>query len=67
MQKEEKAVEEIKDLREKEAEKTVATENLRNELFSVKSQVVALDGQILRDREKLIKLREDKKILLDKV
>ncbi|XP_046738773.1 leucine zipper putative tumor suppressor 2-like [Diprion similis] len=63
----ERAIEEAQKLRDAAEEKSVATENLRNELFTVQAQVLALDGQVSRDREKLLKLREDKKILLDKV
>lgn len=61
------AMRDAEQLREEAVEKTVATENLRNELLTVNSQLLALEGQISRDREKLLKLREDKKILLDKV
>lgn len=48
-------------------ERSVSLENLRNELKTARDQVDALDKQIARDRQKLIKLREDKKILIDKV
>lgn len=45
----------------------MTAENLRNELRSARDQLEALDKQISKDREKLLKLREDKKILLEKV
>ncbi|KAJ8673212.1 hypothetical protein QAD02_004474 [Eretmocerus hayati] len=48
-------------------ERFVAAENLRNELKSARDQLEALDKQINKDREKLLKLREDKKILLEKL
>ena len=54
-------------MKDSSQEKTVVTENLRNKLISAQTQIEALDGQISRDREKLLKLREDKKILLEKV
>lgn len=53
--------------REISEERSVSEENLRNELRSVRDQLEALDKQIAKDREKLLKLREDKKILLEKV
>ncbi|XP_058790023.1 uncharacterized protein LOC131663569 [Phymastichus coffea] len=48
-------------------EQSVSVENLRNELRTARDQIDALDKQIARDREKLVKLREDKKLLLEKV
>ncbi|XP_023288927.1 alpha-internexin [Orussus abietinus] len=60
-------LDEVKRLKEAAEEKSVANENLRNELFSSRSQLEGLDAQISRDREKLLKLREDKRILLEKV
>lgn len=59
--------EEVKCLEDISEERLVTTENLRNELLNAQNQLQDLDGQIARDREKLLKLREDKKILLDKV
>lgn len=59
--------EEVKCLKDISEERLVTTENLRNELLNAQNQLQDLDGQIARDREKLLKLREDKKILLDKV
>ncbi|OXU22676.1 hypothetical protein TSAR_000417 [Trichomalopsis sarcophagae] len=53
--------------RELSEKRSVSEENLRNELRSVRDQLDALDKQISKDREKLLKLREDKKILLEKV
>lgn len=41
--------------------------NLRNELLTAQDQLKTLDAQMAKDREKLLKLREDKRILLDKV
>lgn len=41
--------------------------NLRNELLTAQDQLKTLDVQMTKDREKLLKLREDKRILLDKV
>ncbi|XP_017756489.1 PREDICTED: protein CROWDED NUCLEI 3-like isoform X2 [Eufriesea mexicana] len=58
---------EIKRLTELSEERLVATENVRNELFTVQNQLHALDEQMSRDREKLLKLREDKTMLLEKV
>lgn len=48
-------------------EQKITIENYKNELLSTKNQVKAIDTQIMKDREKLIKLRDDKQILLDKV
>ncbi|KAI4498555.1 hypothetical protein M0802_006261 [Mischocyttarus mexicanus] len=62
-----KLVEEVKCLEVASEERSVTTENLRNELLNAQNQLQALDGQISRDREKLLKLREDKRILLDKI
>jgi hypothetical protein len=45
----------------------VTVENLRNEMRSFQDQVNLLDKQIEKDREKLLKLTEDKKVLLEKV
>ncbi|XP_024946598.1 autophagy-related protein 23 isoform X2 [Cephus cinctus] len=63
----EKVENDAKELRELSEQRTVTAENLRNELMSTQSQLHALDAQMTRDREKLLKLRDDKKILLDKV
>nr|XP_050848291.1 uncharacterized protein LOC127063057 isoform X2 [Vespula vulgaris] len=62
-----KLEEEVKSLEDISEERLVATENLRNELLNAQNQLQDLDGQIARDREKLLKLREDKRILLDKI
>ncbi|XP_017798079.1 PREDICTED: centromere protein F-like [Habropoda laboriosa] len=59
--------EEIKRLNELSEERLVVTENVRNELFTAQNQLRALDEQMSKDREKLLKLREDKRILLEKV
>lgn len=57
---------EIKRLTELSEERLVATENVRNELLTAQNQLRALDEQMSKDREKLLKLREDKKLLLEK-
>ncbi|XP_072756670.1 uncharacterized protein [Anoplolepis gracilipes] len=48
-------------------ERSVTVGNLKNELLTAQDQLKALDTQMAKDREKLLKLREDKRILLDKV
>ncbi|XP_076173757.1 uncharacterized protein LOC143149874 isoform X2 [Ptiloglossa arizonensis] len=63
----EKMKSDMKSLSEVSENRLVTAENMRNELFTVRSQIQALDEQISRDREKLLKLREDKRILLEKV
>ncbi|XP_048505485.1 uncharacterized protein LOC125499823 [Athalia rosae] len=63
----EKALQDVSQLRDAVEKKTVSAENLRNELLSVQTHLAALDGQVSKDREKLLKLREDKKMLLEKV
>lgn len=45
----------------------VSEKNVRNDLDTVRHQLESMEAQISRDREKLLKLREDKKILLEKV
>lgn len=57
---------EIKRLTELSEERLVALENVRNELLTAQNQLRALDEQMSKDREKLLKLREDKKLLLEK-
>jgi len=57
----------FKDLEVISQERSVTVGNLRNELLTAQNQLNALDAQMAKDREKLLKLREDKKILLDKV
>ncbi|XP_043473110.1 synaptonemal complex protein 1 [Leptopilina heterotoma] len=57
----------VQSLLDSSEQEKVATENLRNQLFGLKSQLEALDGQITRDREKILKLREEKKILSEKI
>lgn len=66
MQGKEKMEEEAQRLREVAEERLVAAENVQNELITTRNQVRALDDQISRDREKLLKLREDKRMLLEK-
>ncbi|XP_076765859.1 uncharacterized protein LOC143432831 isoform X2 [Xylocopa sonorina] len=58
---------EIKRLTELSEERLVAAKNTRNELLTAQNQLRALDEQLSKDREKLLKLREDKRILLEKV
>lgn len=58
--------EEIKRLTELSEDRLVATENVRNELFTAQNQLRVLDEQMSKDREKLLKLREDKTVLLEK-
>ncbi|XP_029047882.2 A-kinase anchor protein 9-like [Osmia bicornis bicornis] len=58
---------EIRRLSELSEERLVTAENVRNELLTVQAQLQSLDEQLSKDREKLLKLREDKKILLEKV
>ena len=68
MQKEKEAAEgEATRQREIAEERSVDAENALNELHSTRDQLEALDRQMAKDREKLLKLREDNKILLDKV
>ncbi|KZC09126.1 hypothetical protein WN55_11590 [Dufourea novaeangliae] len=62
----EKIEEEVRRLHEVSEERLVTAENLQNELITARNQLQALDEQISRDREKLLKLREDKRMLLDK-
>ncbi|KAK9309513.1 hypothetical protein QLX08_000768 [Tetragonisca angustula] len=62
-----KMEDEIKRLTELSEERLVASENVRNELLTAQNQLRALDEQMSKDREKLLKLREDKKLLLEKV
>ncbi|XP_011173624.3 ribonuclease Y [Solenopsis invicta] len=58
---------ELKRVEEVSQERSVTVGNLRNELLTAQDQLKALDAQMVKDREKLLKLREDKRILLDKV
>ncbi|XP_015118291.1 myosin-11 [Diachasma alloeum] len=58
---------EVKRSKQVSESREVFTENLKNELLSVKDQLAALETQMSKEREKLLKLREDKKILLEKV
>ncbi|XP_043519478.1 uncharacterized protein LOC122533636 [Frieseomelitta varia] len=62
-----KMEDEVKRLTELSEERLVASENVRNELLTARNQLRALDEQMSKDREKLLKLREDKKLLLEKV
>ncbi|XP_014210239.1 nuclear mitotic apparatus protein 1-like [Copidosoma floridanum] len=48
-------------------EQSVTVENLRNELRSARDQIDTLDKQIARDREKLLRVREERKALLEKL
>lgn len=59
--------EEIQRLTELSEERQVSTENMRNELITAQNQLQAVDEQMSKDREKLLKLREDKRILLEKI
>ena len=63
----EKMLEEMKRLDELSEERLVAAENVRNELLTVQSQLRALDEQMSRDRQKLLELRKEKGMLLEKV
>lgn len=67
LQKKEKLEIELKHTEEVSQERSVTVGNLRNELLTAQDQLKALDAQMTKDREKLLKLREDKRILLDKV
>lgn len=67
LQKKEKLEIELKRAEEVSQERSVTVGNLRNDLLTAQDQLKALDTQMTKDREKLLKLREDKKILLDKV
>lgn len=67
MQEKEKLEVELKRAEEVSQERLVAVGNLKNELLTVQDQLKTLDAQMAKDREKLLKLREDKRILLDKV
>ncbi|XP_020287951.1 uncharacterized protein LOC109856745 [Pseudomyrmex gracilis] len=58
---------ELKRVEDAVQERSVAMGNLKNELLTTRDQLKACDAQMAKDREKLLKLREDKKILLDKV
>ncbi|KAH0945510.1 hypothetical protein HN011_004669 [Eciton burchellii] len=63
----EKLETDLKGVEEISQERLVTVGNLRNELLTAQDQLNAFDAQMAKDREKLLKLREDKKILLDKV
>jgi len=67
LQEKEKLEIELKRAEEVSQERSVTVGNLKNELLTAQDQLKALDVQMTKDREKLLKLREDKKILLDKV
>lgn len=58
---------ELKHVEEVSQERSLIAGNLRNELLTAQDQLKALDAQMTKDREKVLKLREDKRILLDKV
>lgn len=58
--------EEIQRLTGLSEERQVSTENMRNELITAQNQLQVVDEQMSKDREKLLKLREDKRILLEK-
>lgn len=59
-------LEEMKRLDELSEERLVAAENVRNELLTVQSQLRSLDEQMSRDRQKLLELRKEKGMLLEK-
>ncbi|XP_061930100.1 uncharacterized protein LOC107996081 isoform X2 [Apis cerana] len=59
--------EEIQRLTGLSEERQVSTENMRNELITAQNQLQVVDEQMSKDREKLLKLREDKRILLEKI
>ncbi|XP_014470227.1 PREDICTED: dynactin subunit 1 [Dinoponera quadriceps] len=63
----EKLQDELRRVEEVAQERSVAVGNLRNELLTAQDQLSTLDAQMSKDREKILKLREDKRILLDKV
>lgn len=44
-----------------------AIENLKNDLFTTNNRLVALDAQITKERDKVLQLRDDKKLFTDKV
>lgn len=67
LQEKEKLEIELKRAEEVSQERSVTVGNLKNELLTAQDQLKALDAQMMKDREKLLKLREDKRILLDKV
>lgn len=67
MQEKEKLEIDLKRAEEVSQERSVTVGNLKNELLTAQDQLKALDAQMTKDREKLLKLREDKRILLDKV
>ncbi|EFN78217.1 hypothetical protein EAI_08193 [Harpegnathos saltator] len=62
-----KLKDELRRAEEVSQERSVTMGNLRNELVTAQDQLKTLDVQMTRDREKLLKLREDKRILLEKV
>lgn len=66
LQEKEKMLEEMKRLDELSEERLVAAENVRNELLTVQSQLRSLDEQMSRDRQKLLELRKEKGMLLEK-
>lgn len=67
LQEKEKLETKLKRAEEVSQERSVTMGNLRNELLTAQDQLKAFDAQMAKDREKLLKLREDKRILLDKV
>lgn len=68
LQEKEKLEGELKRVEEEASqERSLIVGNLRNELFTAQDQLKALNTQMAKDREKVLKLREDKRILLDKV
>lgn len=67
LQDKEKLEAELKRVEDVAQERSVVIGNLKNELLTTQDQLKAYDAQMAKDREKLLKLREDKKILLDKV
>ncbi|KAJ9590849.1 hypothetical protein L9F63_016114 [Diploptera punctata] len=57
----------ISDLEDCIAEMQIKWENLKNEFMTAKCEVSILEKQLGKEREKLLKLREDKEYLLRKV
>ncbi|KAF7994521.1 hypothetical protein HCN44_003993 [Aphidius gifuensis] len=67
IQEKKKLENDIDNLHKQYHEKDVYMENLKNELFTVKSQLDDVDNQVTKEREKLHKLQDDKKNLLEKI
>ena len=67
MQEKEKLESESQKIKDMYESHLVIETNVRNDLDTARHQLEAMEAQISRDREKVLKLREDKKILLEKV